>query len=194
MDKLSLKIGGVCIKADFSFLLFMTLLFMQKDSNVTACFFAVCIIHELGHAAALSAVGGRVASLVFSGTGIRMIPERHRLISCKAELFVLLAGPAVNLILFAVLTFCGGSDIFAALNLWGGLMNLLPCRSLDGGAAIALAASESKYEILILRLACSFEFFLTAAALAAVIFVGTELIPLLVVLLICIISELCGAK
>lgn len=194
MDKLSLKAGGVCIKADFTFLLFMTLLFMQKDSAVTVCFFGMCLIHELGHAAALAAVGGRVSALVFSGTGIRMIPARDRLLPFGSELFVLFAGPAVNLILFAVLTLCGASEVFAALNLWGGLMNLLPCKVLDGGAVAALLASRSRHELLLLRLACAFEIILTAAVLAAVVFTGTELIPLLISLLICLISGLRETK
>lgn len=48
--------------------------------------------------------------------------------------FVLLSGPAVNILLFTMLKAFGATGSFAMVNFAAGLYNLLPFSCLDGGA------------------------------------------------------------
>lgn len=100
-----------------------------------------CILHELGHWAAITLLGGRVRSLHLTVVGAEMKLDPCRPLSYGREVAAALAGPAVNLFLlwFSLRT---GRYLFAGLNLCYGLLNLLPIRSLDGGRALfcALAA------------------------------------------------------
>lgn len=129
---------GVRIDVEFSFLVFLSLIFLVKDSLTICGFFTVCLAHETGHAAALYLTGGRLSSLIFCGTGLKMIPERYRIFPVRNELIVLLAGPAVNLIIFAALNAFSPGNTFALMNLCAAVFNLLPYSSLDGGAALNL--------------------------------------------------------
>lgn len=61
-------------------------------------------------------------------------------------MFVLLSGPAVNLILYAILTVCKIGGLLPVFNLAEGLFNLLPYSMLDGGAVLNLIAEGSTHE------------------------------------------------
>ena len=56
-------------------------------------------VHELGHVAAVKALGGRVASLRLTGVGAVIRPQRPRLFSYWEECLVALAGPAASFLL-----------------------------------------------------------------------------------------------
>lgn len=135
---MSFTIRGVKLRIDFSFLLFASMLFLLRDSRSAFCFITVCFVHEAGHAAALCLVGGRLHEIIFLGMGIKMIPEQYGFFSVKKDLIVLLAGPAVNLLVFVFLNMISPGNLFALLNLCAAVFNLLPYSSLDGGAALDL--------------------------------------------------------
>ncbi len=107
------KLCGVKIRIDFSFLVFSALIFLLKDAATVFAFSTVCLIHELGHAAALQFCGGKVSSLTFFGAGIKMLPDRRGMLPAKSELFVLLAGPAANNVMFAALNAQSNSKTIA---------------------------------------------------------------------------------
>lgn len=125
--------GGFC-------LLLALLLFFDEQNIVPWALFA-CLLHELGHCAAIHFFGGRVASLRLSVVGAEMVPERSRLFSYREELFIAAAGPVLSIgvaILAALVARYGlvGAEqmyLFAGLNLAAGVFNLLPLGPLDGG-------------------------------------------------------------
>lgn len=140
------RICGVKVSIDFSFLVFLSLLFLLKNGSMIFSFFTVCLVHEIGHAVAVYMTGGRLSSLFFCGMGIKMIPERLKIFPLKSEVVVLLAGPVVNVILFIVLNSFDRGNEFALLNLCAAVFNLLPYKILDGGTVINLISENRKYE------------------------------------------------
>lgn len=137
-------ICGVKFRMDFTFLVFAALVMIIEEGSVCIAFFTVCLVHELGHAGAICLTGGKISSVAFYGTGIRMTPLRGKIIPLKNELFILLAGPAVNALLFMIFRKSEILNRFAVLNLCSAVFNLLPYSSLDGGAAIGLIADSVK--------------------------------------------------
>lgn len=109
---MEVKIFGVKLRVDFSFLVMTAIVFLVSEGQRIREFFLVCLIHELAHAIALCLCGGSLGELIFSGFGIKMIPRRNFLSSGR-ELFILIAGPMINIIMFTV--FRGSS--FGILNL-----------------------------------------------------------------------------
>lgn len=99
---------------------------------------AACALHELGHYAALRALGGRAVRLRISCVGAEMALSARAPLGPGRTLAVALAGPAVNLVLAALCAGLGeGWFCFAGLSLALGLFNLLPAAPLDGGRALA---------------------------------------------------------
>lgn len=94
-----------------------------------------CVLHELGHWAAIVLLGGRVRSLHLTAVGAEMELDPCCPLSYGREAAAALAGPAVNLLL-AWGSIQTGRYLFAGLNLCFGLLNLLPIRPLDGGRAL----------------------------------------------------------
>lgn len=154
------------VRIRFSFLLFNALLFMMCDIRHITVFYTVCTLHELGHAAAAIITGAGVRRLTLSGTGIIM--ETGRCVSLRAGAAVLAAGPAVNLLLWAVLTLIGGDSCLRQLDLAAGVLNLLPFSGLDGGSLSELFISGRMYEQE-LRIILGAVRILTAAAVAALL-------------------------
>lgn len=132
------------IKVRFSFLLFNALIFMFRDAELILVFYIACISHEIGHITALKLVGGKLESVEFSGTGIKICATPC--FSLRDGIFVLLSGPAVNLIMSAVLNVLHTGSLLSAFSLAEGLFNLLPYSMLDGGAVLNLIAEGSTCE------------------------------------------------
>ena len=100
------------------------------------CALAV-IIHELGHLAAMRACGVRADGMRITAFNI-IINERDRHgVSSVRDFIITLAGPLANLTAYGVLL--PFSSVFALVNLFIGLFNLLPVSGLDGGQLVYLA-------------------------------------------------------
>lgn len=138
------------IRISFSFLLFNAFLFMFRDMRLIAEFYGVCLLHELGHIAALRFTGGELRRVELSWYGIKMTAAPAA--NTKRGIIVLMSGPAVNILLYAVLHAAGSDGSFALINLAEGLFNLLPYSFLDGGAALEMLAQGAVNERLISRL------------------------------------------
>lgn len=151
------------INVKFSFLLFNALLFLLCDGEMILGFYAVCLLHELGHIAALRATGGELRRVELSCFGIKMTAAPAR--DVKRGAAVLLSGPAANLLLFALLHALGCGGRIAALSLAAGVFNLLPFSFLDGGALIGLLAEGSPCERKINITLCIFKGALAGAVM-----------------------------
>lgn len=141
---LRVVIFGVKINIDFSFLIFLTLVFLIRNGNDIFTFFIVCLIHEAAHAAVICVCGGSIRSLYFYGMGIKLIPYYRGILAVKKEVAVLISGPLANITIYLLLRNCCGFEEFAIINLYAGLFNLLPYNSLDGGALIGIVSENIK--------------------------------------------------
>ena len=143
---ISFKLRGVTLRVEFSFLVFNALVFLFRDSTLVLAFYTTCALHEFGHILALGLTGGRLSSVSFGAAGIRMYTVRTGAEPVTSSLFVLLAGPAANMLVFTAMKLAGCGGIFPALNLLAAAYNMLPFRSLDGGAVIALFTVGTPHE------------------------------------------------
>ena len=154
------------LRIHFSFLLFNALLFMLKDAGMILEFYAVCLLHELGHIAALRLTGGELRLIEFSIFGIKMTAAPAA--DIKKGAAVLLSGPAVNLLMYAALVLTGNGGRLA-LSLAAGAFNLLPFSSLDGGALLDMLAEGSPHERLIQSVLKAVRALLLAGIIIAVV-------------------------
>lgn len=134
------------ISADFSFFVFTALLFLFRDSQTVYGFINVCIIHELGHFAAIMFFGVKIKHIKLSFFGICIETEKGGRSTFFSSTAILLSGPAANIILFILLELSGIHHDTAILSLVTGIYNLLPFSSLDGGAAAELFITGSEHE------------------------------------------------
>lgn len=181
---ISFRIGGIRVRVSFSFLMFNALIFLVRESKVILCFYGVCILHELGHILAAVIAGTAAKEIILSGTGITITAEKNAVIPVKRSLFVLLSGPAVNLIFAGITESLGGSRLFIMLNLTLCLYNLLPFPNLDGGAVIELLISGIRCEYGVRMLLAAVRYGLPVAAAAAVFLGIREFLPIFSVLLL----------
>lgn len=99
-------------------------------------------VHELGHLAAIRALGGRVDRFSLTGVGAVIRPRRERVFTYGEECVVALAGPAASLLLaWAAAAWgrrFGGVDAYllTGVSLALGVFNLLPAGPLDGGRVL----------------------------------------------------------
>lgn len=127
----------VSLSAGFGVLL-AALLFLDVQ-NIVLWALLACLLHELGHYAAIRALRGHVASLRLSVVGAEMTPARARMFSYREELFIVIAGPLASLlaagcsVLLARYSGAQALYLFCGINVLLGLFNLLPVMPLDGG-------------------------------------------------------------
>lgn len=167
---------------------------MMRDSGLVLCFYTVCAVHEAGHIAALSITGGRVRSVELSGSGMRIETKKGGMIPAASSLFVLLAGPAANMIMYFVMRLAGCGGSFLLLNLAAAAYNMLPYSSLDGGAVISLFTAGTPYERTAGTVLFIVKLLITAAAGAAVCFYGKAALPLLIGSAALLIGDLKGSR
>lgn len=139
-----IKSGNTVYRVRFSFLVFNALIFLLRDTRIILSFYIVCLAHELGHCIAIKAFHGKINTVEFSGTGIRITATPPR--SIIEGTVVLLSGPLVNIAIFLLLILTGHKGYSAQLNLAEGLFNLLPFQFLDGGALLELISEGSPDE------------------------------------------------
>ncbi len=172
-----IKIKNTVFSVKFSFLLFNALIFLLRENSVIMNFYAVCIIHELGHLFAVGITGGKIKSVVFSGTGVIITPEKNSV----HELFVMLSGPCANLAVFIIFCIIGIGHTFCLLNLGTALYNFLPYRQLDGGSALSFLIDGSPYERTINAVLTCIKVLFSVFLLGISVLYGRELVPLFLV-------------
>jgi len=155
------KLKNTRYKIGFSFLFFNSVVFLTHDTGFITAFYGACTVHELGHILAVILTGGTVRSVEFSGIGIKM---KATSTAVTAEsIFVLLSGPAMNLIIFAFMKMCGMSGVFMWLNLCEGIYNLMPFDFLDGGAVADILITGSIHESICRKIILVFQVIIITA-------------------------------
>lgn len=136
-----LKIFNTRIVMNFSFFATIAILILISDDKYILLGLYCCIIHELGHLAGMYLCKCCVKAIIFTGGGIRIIPEKDKILSYNKDIFILMCGPFVNLCL-SMLAFGFGRSVevemFACINILMLCFNLLPFKRFDGGEIIRL--------------------------------------------------------
>lgn len=134
------KLFGTEFYISFLFAAVITaMLAFDRTGFILPLFFAV-LVHELGHLAAMWV-------LDCAPKRIRLVPAAVEITTKlqsggKYEIFIALCGPAINLLLFAILFvnyLAFGNEGYLTvglINLLIGLFNLLPVTGLDGGTVL----------------------------------------------------------
>ncbi len=131
----------------------MLALLLLSGRELLAQTFAVCLLHELGHAAAMVLTGAGLREIRLYAAGVQLRTSAA-LLSPGQELWILLSGPAMNFLSAGILSLTGGAPQLAALHLLMGLFNLLPYRILDGGSALRCLLWKHPAALRVLTLCC----------------------------------------
>lgn len=131
-----LRINSFYISISFPALaVFSIMIISGCFTNYSLCIIAV-IIHELGHLSFMFLLKKYPDGVEIKFFNIKII-ERERFNTCfYKDVIITLAGPALNIICFII--FYRVYNSFALVNLFVGLLNLLPAATLDGGQLIYL--------------------------------------------------------
>lgn len=160
------RICGVRICIEFGCIAVWAFLLSTGNSKGTLYSLYAVLIHELAHLIVMQLTGTGLRSITFHGCGIRISPDT-RLTGYGRELIVLVAGPLANIIMWLVFPSTG----FGQAQLILGIMNLLPCRKLDGGAILECILSMTCLSLeaarFILKLTALLTLTIAAAAGAA---------------------------
>ena len=130
--RLRMRLGSVEFTGGF-LLLTAWLNYLDRQGVVPLALLA-CALHELGHWAALRALGARVRRVRLTAVGAEM--EVDRTLSYGGELLAALDGPGANLALALAFSPLTGGGLFAGLNLALACFNLLPVGQMDGGRVL----------------------------------------------------------
>lgn len=95
-------------------------------------------VHELAHIISAKIMKIQIKEFELNVLGAR-IHTKNNLFSYRGEIMLAVAGPLINIVMFALIFMCkelwvnDGLKEFALCNLALGLLNLLPIESFDGG-------------------------------------------------------------
>ena len=131
------------VSVKFSFLAVVALLTLSETSVSVFMSLVACFLHETGHLLPMFLFGVSVKKIILYGAGIKIIrgyslKEKHK------ELIILISGCLMNILMFLLFFFLKGESFktFAVINLVTAIFNILPIKSLDGGAILLLLTEE----------------------------------------------------
>lgn len=131
MSRLSLRPGAIFVLA--------FVYFFGGIISLAAVVLAAAV-HEAGHAAAISALGGKIRRMSFDSSGLCM--SSTGIYSTVGEVSILLAGPLAGLALAYICAKLGSASVnsfllrTAGISLVLTIYNMLPALPLDGGRAL----------------------------------------------------------
>lgn len=123
-------------------LLLAAALWLFDRTGMVSVLIPAVMVHELGHAAAIAAMGGHIETIAMEASGFRM--DYRGVMGRGGELFAAAAGPASGLILSLAAAAAGrglGSEFLkclAGVSFALSLFNLLPVFPLDGGRMLSV--------------------------------------------------------
>lgn len=130
---MEISIKSFKLKIEFSFVLILCAAVMLGADNALR-FLLFSALHELGHIVAFYLLGAKIERLTLSCCGAAL--RYKSCLSPHSEAIAALAGPAVNLALYAVFN--------DEVNLLLFSLNMLPVFPLDGGRAVKAVLPHSQ--------------------------------------------------
>lgn len=112
-------------------------LLLDKENRVAACLLAA-LLHEFGHVVMMRLFSCDIQSVTLGLFDVNIRADEPK--SDKADFFITLGGPMMNL--FCATIFFFFSKKIMAANLALGVFNLLPAESLDGGRLARIILSK----------------------------------------------------
>lgn len=176
---LEISVGKIKIAFSFTFFAVIAAVTLWDSSwgfrIITALI--CCVLHELGHIAAMCLYCAPPEKITFYAGGIKITPRSGRLTSVGRSAAVLSAGCIVNLMLaLAVKILFGRLSYFGQVNLFLGVFNLMPFKYFDGGRILSELFGDSRV--------CSYAravfIFVFAAVLIKMLAAGSVSISLLI--------------
>lgn len=137
---MKIKLFSVNIYISFiAVALFALIIISNKFTTYLYCFLSI-LIHEFGHLFAMLLCKCPPDSVEISAFNIKIIHNNRPNLKLSKDIFITLLGPVFNL--SACLLFLYLDKSFVYVNLFIGLFNLLPSKSLDGGQLLYLILSR----------------------------------------------------
>lgn len=164
---ISFRLWGTVVHVEFGFIAVCALLSVMENADILAYGFFAVLLHESAHLIVMVFLNMKVEIITFHSCGIRICPKQT-LYSYKKEIIMLLAGPFVNIIAWAVISYFSENNTLAQAQLIPGILNLLPCRFLDGGGVLCSAVSMTKIEFSIAERILRIIFILTPIVLVII--------------------------
>ena len=144
---IELAVGKIKVLISFTFFAVIAAVTLWNGALGVKIIIAVicCILHELGHIGAMCIFGIPPERVLFYAGGIKISPQRGRLVSKRQDIIILSAGCAVNLAIALIIRLAAGElNYFACANLFLGVFNLMPVRYFDGGRILSAVLNESR--------------------------------------------------
>lgn len=137
-----LKFRGVIIEIHFLFVAIITLSTLIDETGIALLGLIASLIHECGHIMAFVLLGHKIEKLSFEISGIAL-KKVCNFVSFKDEIIVTISGCLVNALIFIIGAIaCGWNlekiNMFSAVNLVIGTINIFPMSTLDGGRTLEL--------------------------------------------------------
>lgn len=195
---IKIRLGNIKICLDFTFFAVFFLFMMFDTSGYGILALYSCLIHELGHLAAMLMVGCKLNEILFYCAGIKITANERYKLSFSRELIVLIAGSVVNIILFFICYFCSDKltlkmPVFAIINLLIGLFNLLPVNMFDGGKITELILSKFVMPDTAYYISHILSLIITVSALLASIFLySLGIVNFTIVATLCYVAAVCA--
>lgn len=121
------------LKIDYSygFVIIAALMILGGYSEIILPLFAAVSVHELGHLAAILALGGKIRSIAFNMGGMTIDYDSSSFTYLK-DIICAISGPLFGM-LFASLASYFNFTVFSGICFSINIFNMIPVRPLDGG-------------------------------------------------------------
>ena len=142
------RVCGIKVEITFLFVAFITFVISLKAPANLLITIASSLFHEMGHLLMMILVGNKPKRIKFEIVGMNIIRDNNFGISTKREIAISVGGPVMNFIIVIIscIILClYESHIIltcACINLILMTFNLLPIKSLDGGAVLYFLLSQ----------------------------------------------------
>ncbi len=142
------RVCGIKVEITFLFVAFITFVISLKAPANLLITIASSLFHEMGHLLMMILVGNKPKRIKFEIVGMNIIRDDNFGISTKREIAISLGGPVMNFIIVIIscIILCLYESYIiltcACINLILMTFNLLPIKSLDGGAILYFLLSQ----------------------------------------------------
>ena len=194
---MQLELERTRIEFGISFVIVVTLMLIFFDEKIVLFSVLSSLLHECGHLFAIRICGERIERVVFGAFGLRIERSAFTKASYTSEIIIALGGIIVNYMIFVLCLFIYFFSqnitvaIFGIINLFVGLFNSVPMKSLDMGKALLSLLkkkrSEESAEKIVSRVSLAFSlcFLVFTVLYCALIKLNFSLIAVSIYLLSC---------